>query len=201
LKTSKTYYLKAKKKNSNFFRRAWKTLQNRHYLFTLAHRRKKKKRNKTIKWHEKIAYNPTFHDLESTRVCSHVIRPSSCHFTFRSKHKFSKAISVTNIKHQVKQNLIDKNLVQKSWFFAESGCSDIFNCFLHYGTPTLDPDAYVQAMLAQAGNLIDQIYRLGARRIALFSLGRPVGCNPARALLPGAPVDKCSGKMNLMVII
>jgi hypothetical protein len=130
-----------------------------------------------------------------------VIRPSSCHFTFRSKHKFSKAISVTNIKHQVKQNLIDKNLVQKSWFFAESGCSDIFNCFLHYGTPTLDPDAYVQAMLAQAGNLIDQIYRLGARRIALFSRGRPVGCNPARALLPGAPVDKCSGKMNLMVII
>ncbi|KAH8496084.1 hypothetical protein H0E87_019029 [Populus deltoides] len=115
-----------------------------------------------------------------------------------SKHKFSKAISVTNIKHQVKQNLIDKNLVQKCWFFAESGCSDIFNCFLHYGTPTLDPDAYVQAMLAQAGNLIDQIYKLGARRIALFSLGRPVGCNPARALLPGAPVDKCSGKMNLI---
>ncbi|KAJ6350994.1 hypothetical protein OIU78_007002 [Salix suchowensis] len=55
-----------------------------------------------------------------------------------------------------------------------------------------------QAMLAEVGNLIDQIYKLGARRIALFSLG-PVGCVPARALLPGAPVDKCFGKMNLMV--
>ncbi|CAK7326686.1 unnamed protein product [Dovyalis caffra] len=98
----------------------------------------------------------------------------------------------------VQQDLIDKNLVQKSLFFVESGSNDIFNYFLPYGTPTLDPDAYVQAMLAEVVNLIDQIYELGARRIALFSLG-PVGCIPARAILPGAPVDKCFGKMNLMV--
>ncbi|KAF9673961.1 hypothetical protein SADUNF_Sadunf10G0078100 [Salix dunnii] len=85
------------------------------------------------------------------------------------------------------------NLVQKSLFFVESGSRDIFNCFLHHGTPTTNPDAYVQVMLAQAGNLIDQIYKLGARRIALFSLG-PAGCIPARALLPGAPVIKCFGE-------
>ncbi|KAB5538118.1 hypothetical protein DKX38_015651 [Salix brachista] len=70
---------------------------------------------------------------------------------------------------------------------------DIFNCFLHHGTPTTDPGAYVQGMLAQAGNLIGRIYKLGARRIALFSLG-PAGCIPARALLPGAPADKCFGE-------
>ncbi|KAJ6429841.1 hypothetical protein OIU84_021277 [Salix udensis] len=98
----------------------------------------------------------------------------------------------------VQENQVDKNLVQKSLILVESGSNDIFNYFLPYGTPTLHPGAYVQAMLAEVGNLIDQIYKLGARRIALFSLG-PVGCVPARALLPGAPVDKCFGKMNLMV--
>ncbi|KAJ6726289.1 GDSL ESTERASE/LIPASE 6 [Salix purpurea] len=98
----------------------------------------------------------------------------------------------------VQENQVDKNLVQKSLILVESGSNDIFNYFLPNSTPTLDPGAYVQAMLAEVRNLIDQIYKLGARRIALFSLG-PVGCVPARALLPGAPVDKCFGKMNLMV--
>lgn len=98
----------------------------------------------------------------------------------------------------VQQNLIDKKLVQKSIFLLESGSNDIFNYFFSYGTPTVDPDAYVQAMLTEVANLINQIYRLGARRIAVFSLG-PVGCVPARVLLPDAPTNKCFGKINLMV--
>ncbi|ESR61552.1 hypothetical protein CICLE_v10018082mg [Citrus x clementina] len=98
----------------------------------------------------------------------------------------------------VKQSQIDKNLVQQSLFFFESGSNDIFNYFLQFDTPALDPDAYVQAMLAEVAKLIDQLYNLGARRIAVFSLGS-VGCVPARALLPGAPVDRCYGKMNVMV--
>ncbi|KAF3646406.1 GDSL esterase/lipase 6 [Capsicum annuum] len=53
-------------------------------------------------------------------------------------------------------------------------------------------------MLAQVTNFVDQICKLGARRIALISLG-PVGCIPARVNLPGAPVNKCYGKMNTMV--
>lgn len=98
----------------------------------------------------------------------------------------------------VEQNHIDKTLVQKSFFFFESGSNDIFNYFLPFDPPTLDPDAYVQAMLTQVTKFMDQIYNHGARRIAVFSLG-PVGCVPARALLPGAPIDRCFGKMNLMV--
>ncbi|PHU17490.1 GDSL esterase/lipase 6 [Capsicum chinense] len=66
------------------------------------------------------------------------------------------------------------------------------------GVPKLTPDAYVRAMLAQVTNFVDQICKLGARRIALISLG-PVGCIPARVNLPGAPVNKCYGKMNTMV--
>lgn len=99
----------------------------------------------------------------------------------------------------VEQNQIDQNLVQKSIFLFESGSNDIFAYFLPFDTPNeLDPDAYVQALLAQVMKFIDQIYRLGARKIVLVSLG-PVGCVPARALLPGAPTDECHEKMNVMV--
>lgn len=53
------------------------------------------------------------------------------------------------------------------------------------------------SMLAEAEAFVDRIYKLGARRVALFSLG-PVGCVPARVLL-GGPANRCFGKMNKMV--
>ncbi|GAV83423.1 Lipase_GDSL domain-containing protein [Cephalotus follicularis] len=114
-------------------------------------------------------------------------------------------LGVTPIQEQlqqfqvlVEQNQINKSLVQKSLFLFESGSNDIFNYFLPFDPPKLNPKDYVQAMLTEVASYIDQIYKLGARRIALFSLG-PVGCVPARALLPGAPVDRCYEKMNVMV--
>ncbi|KAI6677106.1 hypothetical protein NL676_037902 [Syzygium grande] len=79
-----------------------------------------------------------------------------------------------------------------------SGSNDVFDYFLPFDAPTLGPDAYAQAMLARVAHFIGKIYKLGARRIAVFLLG-PVGCVPARALLPGAPVGRCYGKMNSMV--
>ncbi|XVF44878.1 hypothetical protein PTKIN_Ptkin02bG0158700 [Pterospermum kingtungense] len=96
------------------------------------------------------------------------------------------------------QNRIDKRVVEKSVIFLESGSNDIFNYFLPFDPPTLDPDAYVEAMTNKVANLIDQIYKLGSQRIAVFSLG-PVGCIPARALLPAAPLNRCYGKINVMV--
>ncbi|KAK3003734.1 hypothetical protein RJ639_018147, partial [Escallonia herrerae] len=101
-------------------------------------------------------------------------------------------------KTLVTQSRIDIKLAQESLFFLESGSNDIFNYFLPFDTPKLAPDAYVQAMLVEAVLFVDQIYKLGARLIAIFSLG-PVGCVPARTLLPDAPVDRCFGKMNRMV--
>ncbi|PIA33495.1 hypothetical protein AQUCO_04100138v1 [Aquilegia coerulea] len=98
----------------------------------------------------------------------------------------------------IKQGRIDKNLVQQSMFFFESGSNDVFNYFLPALTIKLDPEAFVQRMLVEVQKFIDQIYKLGARRIALFSLG-PVGCIPARVNLPEAPISKCYGKMNKIV--
>ncbi|KZV19524.1 GDSL esterase/lipase 6-like [Dorcoceras hygrometricum] len=98
----------------------------------------------------------------------------------------------------VEQNHIDTDIVEKSMFFIESGSNDIFNFFSPFYIPTLTPDDYVQSMLVEVESFLGSIYKLGARRIVLFALG-PVGCVPARALLPGAPVTKCYGKMNKMV--
>ncbi|KAF5195316.1 GDSL esterase/lipase [Thalictrum thalictroides] len=98
----------------------------------------------------------------------------------------------------IKQDRIDKNLVQQSMFFIESGSNDIFNYFLPVIDIKPDPEAFVQDMLVEVQKLVDEIYKLGARRIALFSLG-PVGCVPARVNLPEAPISKCYGKMNKIV--
>ncbi|PIN14321.1 hypothetical protein CDL12_13060 [Handroanthus impetiginosus] len=98
----------------------------------------------------------------------------------------------------VQQNHIQKNLIKESLFFLESGSNDIFNYFYPFDPPTLTPDDYVQSMLSQVRTFVNTIYKLGARRIVLFALG-PVGCVPARINLPGAPANKCFGKMNKMV--
>ncbi|GAB4840362.1 GDSL esterase/lipase 6 [Ancistrocladus abbreviatus] len=97
-----------------------------------------------------------------------------------------------------RQNQLDEEQIEQSLFFLESGSNDIFNYFSPLGPNKPDPDSYIQAMLTEVRNFVNQIYLLGARRIAIFSLG-PVGCVPARALLPNAPLHKCLGKMNRMV--
>lgn len=107
-------------------------------------------------------------------------------------------VQLQQMEALVEQNYIDKKLIKESLFFLESGSNDIFNYFNPFYPPTLTPDAYVQSMLTQATNFVHSIFNLGARRIAIFGLG-PVGCVPARSLLPGAPVGKCYGKMNKMV--
>ncbi|KAK6931584.1 GDSL lipase/esterase [Dillenia turbinata] len=112
---------------------------------------------------------------------------------------------VTPIQDQLKQfqelvlkNQIDKTTIPKSLFLFESGSNDIFNYLLALQPPELNPTEFVQAMIAQVGIFVDQIHKLGARRIAIFSLG-PVGCIPARMLLPEGRTDRCLGKMNRMI--
>ncbi|CAA0839838.1 GDSL esterase/lipase 6 [Striga hermonthica] len=107
-------------------------------------------------------------------------------------------VQLQQFKTLVQQNQIDKKLVPDSLFFIQSGSNDIFSYFYPFDPTTLPPEVYVQSMLAQVENFVDTIYKLGARRVALFALG-PVGCVPARALFPGAPLRKCYGKMNRMV--
>lgn len=94
------------------------------------------------------------------------------------------------------QDKTDMKLLQQSLFLFESGSNDLFNYFLF--SPSNDSDTYVQAMLTEVRNFLDQIYKFGARRIALFGLG-PVGCVPARVMLPNPPIDHCHDELNRMV--
>ncbi|XP_058087841.1 GDSL esterase/lipase 6 [Magnolia sinica] len=98
----------------------------------------------------------------------------------------------------VNQNKIDKKIIERSFFFFESGSNDIFQYFIPFYTPKLDADAFVSTMITEVEHMIRCIYELGARRIAVFGLG-PVGCVPARTLL-GAPMDVCHEAMNQMVM-
>ncbi|XP_051145353.1 GDSL esterase/lipase 6 [Andrographis paniculata] len=107
-------------------------------------------------------------------------------------------IQLQQFQALVERSLIDRNQVKKSLILLESGSNDIFNYFFSIDTPALTPDAYVESMVTEVVSFVDAIYKLGARRIALFGLG-PVGCVPARTNLPGAPAGKCYGKMNKMV--
>ncbi|GAB2296988.1 GDSL esterase/lipase 6 [Dionaea muscipula] len=106
-------------------------------------------------------------------------------------------IQIQQFQALIHENQINKKLVENALVFLESGSNDIFNYFLPFNSSRLDPDSYVQAMLAEVRNFITDIYLLGARRVAIFSLG-PVGCIPARSILPNAPIGKCFGKMNRM---
>lgn len=107
-------------------------------------------------------------------------------------------VQLQQFKTLVEKNQIDRNLLKDSFFFIESGSNDIFNYFNPFFPPSLPPPAYVQSMTSQVADFLSAAYDLGARRIAVFGLG-PVGCVPARSLLPGAPTAKCFGRMNRMV--
>ncbi|KAL3731396.1 hypothetical protein ACJRO7_028298 [Eucalyptus globulus] len=90
----------------------------------------------------------------------------------------------------VKQNEVDEELVRRSMFLLESSSNEVFIYFVPIVAPILGPDAYMGAMPTEVACFISEIYKLGARRIVVFSLG-PVGCVPARAPLLGAPVGRC----------
>ncbi|XP_047958681.1 GDSL esterase/lipase 6 isoform X2 [Salvia hispanica] len=105
-------------------------------------------------------------------------------------------VQLQQFKSLVQKNQIDRKVVKDSLFLIESGSNDIFS---YFDPSTSTPEAYIQTMLGQIHNFVDNIVSLGARCVALFGLG-PVGCAPARSNLPGAPLGKCYDKLNKMVM-
>ncbi|XP_062109582.1 GDSL esterase/lipase 6 [Humulus lupulus] len=106
-------------------------------------------------------------------------------------------VQLQQFKTLLRQNHTDEKSIKKSLFFMESGSNDIYGYFLSIDNSSQKPEVYVQAMLTEVSKFVEELYKLGARRIGLFSLG-PVGCVPARVLI-GGPAHKCYGKMNKMV--
>ncbi|KAD2804236.1 hypothetical protein E3N88_37613 [Mikania micrantha] len=114
----------------------------------------------------------------------------------------NKGKGATTIKLQLQQfqalideKHVDQKQIENSLFFLESGSVDILDYFLLRNTS--DPKAYVQAMLKEVNQFIDIIYKLGARRIVIFSVG-PLGCIPFRINIQGASSSQCFDKIDKM---
>ncbi|KAL4574457.1 hypothetical protein LXL04_021289 [Taraxacum kok-saghyz] len=117
----------------------------------------------------------------------------------------NKYAGVTPIQIQLQQfeELIDhkhlhRNQISQSLFLLEAGSNDIFTYFLASDHSKLTPMSYVDAMLREVGNFLDLIYKQGARKIAIFSVG-PMGCIPGRVNLPKATDKRCFEGANKMV--
>nr|XP_043620424.1 GDSL esterase/lipase 6-like [Erigeron canadensis] len=97
----------------------------------------------------------------------------------------------------IKHNHLHKKQIAKSIYLVASGSNDIFSYYFLPQTTNLTKQEYVHAMLQETSNFVDKIYKLGARRIAIFPIG-PMGCIPGRVLINKAPINRCSGIVNNM---
>ncbi|KAK3007330.1 hypothetical protein RJ639_016746 [Escallonia herrerae] len=84
------------------------------------------------------------------------------------------------------------NILANSLFLLVSGNNDLANTYYTIGLRRLQYDlpSYADLMVASASNFIQEIYKLGARRIGVFS-APPIGCLPAQRTLAGGALRVC----------
>ncbi|RZB70256.1 GDSL esterase/lipase EXL1 [Glycine soja] len=87
-------------------------------------------------------------------------------------------------------------------FFVVLGSNDISNTYFltHLRELQYDVPTYSDFMLNSASNFFEEIYQLGARRIAVVS-APPVGCVPFHRTLSGGIARKCVQKYNDAVLL
>ncbi|KAI3724498.1 hypothetical protein L2E82_36278 [Cichorium intybus] len=90
-----------------------------------------------------------------------------------------------------------QNILNKSIYLISASTNDFFISYstvpirkVQYDVPTYD-----KMLVKLAVNFVQEIYKLGARRIGVLS-GPPVGCLPAQRTLAGGALRKCSEKDN-----
>ncbi|XP_021756595.1 GDSL esterase/lipase EXL3-like [Chenopodium quinoa] len=97
-----------------------------------------------------------------------------------------------------KTNFILANTV----YFVVAGSDDIANTY--FGTPFrrfhYDIPSYTDLMLHSASSFIQELYGLGARRIAVFG-APPIGCVPSQRTLGGGIVRECAANYNEAAIL
>ncbi|KAK3007711.1 hypothetical protein RJ639_015056 [Escallonia herrerae] len=84
------------------------------------------------------------------------------------------------------------NILANSLYLVVSGNNDLANTYYTIGLRRLQYDlpSYADLMAASASNFIQEIYKLGARRIGVFS-APPIGCLPAQRTLAGGALRVC----------
>ncbi|MED6180793.1 GDSL esterase/lipase exl3 [Stylosanthes scabra] len=87
-------------------------------------------------------------------------------------------------------------IISNSLYVVVAGSDDIANTyFVVHARIEYDIPAYTDLMSNSATNFVKELYKLGARRIAVLS-APPIGCVPSQRTLAGGIVRKCSEKYN-----
>ncbi|CAA3020437.1 GDSL esterase lipase EXL3-like [Olea europaea subsp. europaea] len=88
------------------------------------------------------------------------------------------------------------NILTNSIHLVVAGSDDLANTYFTLGVSKFyDINSYTDLMVSSASSFIQEIYKLGARRIAVFSIP-PIGCLPAQRTLAGGGVRMCVENYN-----
>ncbi|PWA93643.1 Lipase, GDSL [Artemisia annua] len=88
-------------------------------------------------------------------------------------------------------------ILANSIFLVVASSNDIANTYFTIGIQRLhyDVSSYADMMISSALNFIQDIYKLGARRIGVFS-APPLGCVPSQRTLAGGKTRECVVEYN-----
>lgn len=93
-------------------------------------------------------------------------------------------------------------ILANSIFLVVAGSDDIANTyfFLRARKSQYDVPAYTDLMVNSASDFLEELYALGARRIAVFS-APPIGCVPAQRTLAGGSERACAADYNQAALL
>ncbi|KAM0006463.1 putative triacylglycerol lipase [Helianthus debilis subsp. tardiflorus] len=88
-------------------------------------------------------------------------------------------------------------ILENSLFLVVAGSDDLANTYFTIGIRKLEYDvpSYAGLMASSASNFLQDIYKLGARRIAVFG-APPIGCVPSQRTLGGGGLRACAEEYN-----
>ncbi|KAH6780214.1 GDSL-like Lipase/Acylhydrolase superfamily protein [Perilla frutescens var. hirtella] len=103
---------------------------------------------------------------------------------------------IGKLKAAVGENDANK-ILSNSLHLVVAGSDDLANTYFTIGfrRKQYNVASYADLLVSSASSFIQELYQLGARRIAVFSIP-PVGCLPAQRTLAGGLMRMCSDEYN-----
>ncbi|MCD9560044.1 hypothetical protein HAX54_018473 [Datura stramonium] len=89
-----------------------------------------------------------------------------------------------------------KYILKNSLFLLVAGSDDLANTYFTAGIRLKrDINSYTDLMVAKATEFLQELYKLGARKIGIFGIP-PIGCLPSQRTLAGGPDRGCAKEYN-----
>ncbi|CAK9171798.1 unnamed protein product [Ilex paraguariensis] len=89
------------------------------------------------------------------------------------------------------------DILKNSIYLVVAGSDDLANTYFTIGLTRLQytVPSYADLLVASASNFVQELYNLGARRMAVFGIP-PIGCLPSQRSLAGGPLRVCAENYN-----